>query len=149
MHICEKGAHIGGIERSIRVIKERALCMCHSVPYKKYPKLMTISLIGSVIYWLNHFPSKNGVSQTLSPANIVIGRPKPSFNHKKITFGSYAMVFTETTNTMKRRSVPAIALRESNDHGGFFFMSLHTGKRLHAYEWEELPIDDEVINRVE
>ena len=28
-------------------------------------------------------------------------------------------------------------------------MSLHTGKRLHAYEWEELPIDDEVINRVE
>ena len=28
-------------------------------------------------------------------------------------------------------------------------MSLHTGKRLHSYEWEELPIDDEVINRVE
>ena len=28
-------------------------------------------------------------------------------------------------------------------------MSLHTGKRLHSYEWEELPIDDKVINRVE
>ena len=79
-HICASDEHIGGIERSIRVIKERARCMCHSVPYKKYPKLMTISLIESVIYWLNHFPSKNGVSQTLSPANIVIGRPKPNFH---------------------------------------------------------------------
>ena len=126
IHICKKGAHIGGAERSIRVIKERARCMCHSVPYKRYTKLMTVSLIESVIYWLNHFPSKNGVSQSLSPANIVIDRPKPNFNHKKITFGSYAMVYTRTTSTMKRRSVPAIALKESNNHGGFFFMLLHT-----------------------
>jgi hypothetical protein len=28
-------------------------------------------------------------------------------------------------------------------------MSLHTGKKLHSYEWEELPIDDDVIARVE
>ena len=123
--------------------------MCHSVRYKRYTKLMTIPLIENVTYWLNHFPSKNGVSQSLSPANIVIGRPKPNFNHKKITFGSYAMVYTSTTSTMKRRSVPAIALKESNDHGGFFFMSLHTGRELHAYEWDELPINNDVIQRVE
>ena len=28
-------------------------------------------------------------------------------------------------------------------------MSLYTGKRLHSYNWQELPIDDETINRVE
>ena len=28
-------------------------------------------------------------------------------------------------------------------------MSLHTGKKLHSYEWEELPIHDDVIVRVE
>jgi hypothetical protein len=28
-------------------------------------------------------------------------------------------------------------------------MSLYSGKRLHSYEWKELPIDDDVINRVE
>ena len=81
--------------------KDQFDCMCHSVPYKRYTKLMTVSLIESVTYWLNHFPSKNGVSQSLSPANIVIRRPKPNFNHKKITFGSYAMVYTRTTSTMK------------------------------------------------
>ena len=28
-------------------------------------------------------------------------------------------------------------------------MSLYTGKRVHLYIWEELPIDDGVIQRVE
>ena len=28
-------------------------------------------------------------------------------------------------------------------------MSLYTGKRLHSYQWDELPIDDDVISRVE
>ena len=28
-------------------------------------------------------------------------------------------------------------------------MSLYTGKQLHSYNWQELPIDDETINRVE
>ena len=28
-------------------------------------------------------------------------------------------------------------------------MSLHSGKRIHSYIWEELPVDNEVIARVE
>ena len=28
-------------------------------------------------------------------------------------------------------------------------MSLHTGKRVHGYKWEELTIDEHVIGRVE
>ena len=28
-------------------------------------------------------------------------------------------------------------------------MSLHSGKQINIYEWQELPIDDDVINRVE
>ena len=50
---------------------------------------------------------------------------------------------------MKRRSVPAIALMESNDEGGHYFMSLLTGKEIHAYDWTSLPIDDDVKRRVE
>ena len=149
LHICEKGAHVGGIERSIRHVKERARCTCHAVPYKRYTKLMTKALVEGVIYWLNNFPSKNGISQTMSPASIVLGRPKPDFNHKRITFGSYALAYHDTDNTMKRRAVPAIALKESNEHGGHYFMSLHTGKQIHSYRWKELPIDQEVEDRVD
>ena len=28
-------------------------------------------------------------------------------------------------------------------------MSLHSGKRIHGYNWDELPIDDYVVERVE
>ena len=50
---------------------------------------------------------------------------------------------------MKRRSVPCIALRPSNNWGGYNFMSIQTGKKLHGYHWKELPMDDWVISRVE
>jgi hypothetical protein len=140
-----KNEHVGVIERAIRVMEERARCTCHAVPYKYYTKLMIQGLVACVIKWLNAFPSNNGVSSTMSPSNIVEAKPNPDFSHKRIVFGSYAIVYTGTDNTMNRRGVPAIALNESNDNGGHYFMSLYTGKRLHSYEWTELPIDDDVI----
>ena len=109
---------------------------------------MLVSLAEYAVYWSNAFPPSNGVSTTLSPVNIVLGRQKPNLNHKYITFGSYALVFVGTKNNMKSRSVPAIALKLSNEWGGYFFLSLITGKRIHAYAWEELPIDDDVVDRI-
>ena len=41
-----------------------------------------------------------------------------------------------------------ISTNKSNEHGGHYLMSLYTGKRFHIYEWEELPIGDDVIKRV-
>ena len=59
------------------------------------------------------------------------------------------MVYISRSNSMKSRSVPGVALKPSNNGGGQYFMSLYTGKRVHSYIWEELPIDDGVIQRVE
>jgi hypothetical protein len=148
LQICGANEHLGIIERSVRTIKERARCSCHAVPFKRHTKLMTKSLVKEVVSLLNAFPSKDGISSTLSPAAIVEGREKEDFNKPRISHGSYAMVHKGTTNTMKRRSVPALALQHSNNRGGHYFMSLYTGKRLHSYNWIELPIDDEVIDRV-
>ena len=85
---------------------------------------MVQSLIACVVKRINTFPSRNGIASIMNSAMIVDGKVNPNFNHKQITFGSYAMVFIGTTNDIKRRSVPAIALNESNDHGGYYFMSL-------------------------
>ena len=109
---------------------------------------MVQGLIAYVIKWINAFPSRTGISKTMSPSNIVEGKPKPDFTHKLIFFGSYAIVYTGTENNMNRRGVPSIALNESNDHGGHYFMSLYTGKRLHSYDWNELPIDEDVIDMI-
>eukprot|EP00957_Ditylum_brightwellii_P128843 9828774-Ditylum_brightwellii.AAC.1 len=49
---------------------------------------------------------------------------------------------------MNTREVLGIALTESNDRGGNYFMSLYTGREIHGYLWKELIISDEVIDRV-
>jgi hypothetical protein len=146
LHIYGRNEHVGVVKRSIQTLKERCRCMSNAVPFRRYTKLMTRHLVETAVYWLNSFPSANGVSQTLSPANIVLGRPNTDFTKPKISFGSYAFVYTGTTNTMKSRSVPGIALGPSNESGGYFFMSLYTRKRLHSYHWKELPIDQDVID---
>ena len=148
LNICANEEHVHVIERSIRTIKERCRCACYSVTYKRYTRLMTKNLVEGVIGLLNNFPSKNGVSQTMNPSMIVTGAQIPNYNVKRIVFGSYAQVHLGTTNTMKHRSVPAIALRSSNENGGHYFMSLFSGKRIHSHNWTELPIDDDVIARV-
>ena len=45
--------------------------------------------------------------------------------------------------------MPAVALRMSKTTGGHYFMSLYSGKRMHVFKWDELPIDEHVIERVE
>ena len=50
---------------------------------------------------------------------------------------------------MKYRSLPAIYLSKSNEHGGHYLMNLYIGNRLHSYEWEEIHIDDYEIKIVE
>ena len=149
LHIYGKNEHVGVAERAVRTIKERCRTMTHAVPYAKIPKLMVIALVKCAVLWLNAFPSADGVSNTVSPAEIVQGRPKPDMRCKRIVYGSYAMVHSDTKNNMKARSVPSIALNPSNMHGGHYFMSLYSGKVLHSYNWEEIPINDEVIGRVE
>ena len=148
-HIYGKDEHVGLIERSNRTVKEKARTMTHATPYNYIPKVMVIGLVTGVIKWINAFPSMNGVSKTMSPSTIVEGLPKPNMKYKRIVFGAHAMVYIGTNNKLDARSVPAIALNSSNQHGGHYFMSLYSGKRIHSYEWKEVPIDEEVIERVE
>ena len=71
---------------------------------------------------LNMLPFKNGVSSDLSTAAIILGSPNPYYNKLKITFGSYAQVYIDTTNSTKKRTVGVIELRPENRWGGHYFM---------------------------
>ena len=140
--------HVGVIERSVQTVKEQCRALCHSLPYKRYTKLIVHSLVENSIYWLNSFPSADGAHNHLSLATIVLGRGKLNFSKKHIAFGLYALTFNGTENNMKGRNTPCIALKPSNKHRGAYFMSLVSGKKIHAYQWTELPITDNIIDRV-
>ena len=149
LHAYAREEHVPTIERPIRSIKERCRSTVNGVPYKRMTILMVKSLVEGVVGMMNAFPSKQGISDTLSPSTIVEGKPKLDLKSKMITFGTYALIYVKTSNNMKSRAVPGIALRRSNSAGGHYFMSLHSGKRIHGYHWDELPIDEHAIERVE
>ena len=111
--------------------------------------MMIVSLIENVVKWLNAFPTKNGLCDTMSPSMIILGKKPPDMKDKSMSFGSHIITYTGATNTLKQRGVLAIALNEPNDQGGYYFMSLDTGHKIHSYEWKELPIPDENIITVE
>ena len=79
LHIYAKEEHVEFIENSIKTIKERARCVCHTEPYRIYMRLMMQSLVEGVIYMLNFFPSKNAISDTMGPAMLVEGKTQTLF----------------------------------------------------------------------
>ena len=66
-----------------------------------------------------------------------------------LNLGAYTQLFEGTKNTQRIRSVGAVALNPSSEKGGYCFMSLRTGKKLHSFIWTELPIIEEVITRAD
>ena len=117
IHIYAANEHVGVIERSIRTTKERCRCISHSMPYTMYSKFLTRCLLEFVVTRLNHLPSSNGVSEVISPATIVLRTDQLDCQYNTIGFG-YVVLYTTTTNDMKRRSVPCIALNPTNNFGG-------------------------------
>jgi len=150
MEIVAKNEHVPQVERSIRTIKERIRATVNSLPYKYYPRLMLSHLVLHIVKLLNLFPAENGLSSTLSPHTIISGSPTPTYKFFNLEFGAYVQAHENPsiTNTTSTRTTGAIALCPSNDHGGWYFLSLTTGKRIHRYAWTELPIPSDVVNRV-
>ena len=66
-----------------------------------------------------------------------------------LNLGVYIQLFEGTKNTQRSRSVGAVALISSNEIGGYYFMSLRTGRKLHGFIWTEFTITEEIIVRVE
>lgn len=152
LHTVAADSHVPEVERSIRTIKERQRATVHGLPYKRVPTVLCRALIQFTVRCLNMFPAPNGVSDTLSPLTIMTGYPTPSYDNLKIEIGAYAQVFEENnpTNTQKARTMGAIALNHlGHDSADMQFMSLLTGEVITRTSWEEMPITDLAIARVE
>jgi len=110
---------------------------------------MTKGMVEHIKQWVNAFPSSVGITGQYSPSNIIDGTENLDCNRNRIVFGAYAQAYTGTTNDMKSRTTPVISLYESNGFDGQYFMSLNTGRRIHARKWTQLPIDDTVVNGIQ
>ena len=78
---------------------------------------MRIQAVLQSALWLNMFPKKNGVSDTLSPHCIVGGRSVDYKIHCRVTFGTYCQVNDEPRrlNSSVARAAGAIVLGPSGN----------------------------------
>ena len=111
LKIYAKGGHIPIIDRSVQTTNKGECCTKHYVTYNRNTKLVTRSLVEYIIHSRNSFPLKGSIRKRLGSNTILLGNPSPNFNMKIIFFGFYTMLYTVTTNTFKRRSIPSIYLR--------------------------------------
>jgi Zinc knuckle len=149
LNVCANDEHVPEVERFIRTVKERARCMYHSVPFRRFPALLLKEMIMACVFWLNMFPPHDGVSDTISPRALMTGFHLDYRRHCRLEFGAYVQTHEEHDNSMHARTTGAIAIRPTgNRQGGYYFMSLTTGRRLTRNRWTELPMPQDVIDRV-
>ena len=151
VNLASSNEHVPEIERRIRVVKERCRATRHSLPFQRLPKLLTIHIVFHAVKLLNFFPTKGGISETLSPKTIMSGETLDYKKHLCLPIGQYCQVHEEELprNSLRPRTKGAISLGPSgNLQGGHKFMALNTGKKIVRRSWDAIPMPDTVIARV-
>ena len=142
--------HVPEIERQIRTLKERTRAIYCTLPFRKIPRRVIIEMVYAANYWLNMFPRKGGISQTMSPRTLLTGLTMNYNRHCRLEFGEYVQTHEEHDNSLNPRTIGALALRPTgNVQGGYFFFSLTTGKVINRMRWTSIPMPKDVIDRVE
>jgi hypothetical protein len=93
-----------------------------------------IHIVLNVVKMLNYFPTKGGMSDTLSPKIIMSGENLDYKKHLSLQVGQYVQVHEEANprNSQMPRTQGAISLgpRSGNLQGGMKFMALKTGQKI-------------------
>jgi len=112
---------------------------------------MKIEFVYFVILWLNAFSVKSGISQTISPRELLMRWCLDYKKHCRVQPGTYCEVHSEPvpTNTMAWWAHEAIALGPTgNLQGSVKFYCINTGQVLKRCSFTPMPMPDRVIKRV-
>jgi hypothetical protein len=120
LNVASNDEHVPEIERFIRTVKERTRCVYNIVPFPRMPSRMLVEMVQASVFWLNMFPPEDGVSDTISPRELIAGLKIDYNKHCKTEFGAYVQVHEDHDNSMHTRTTGAIALRPTgNAQGGY------------------------------
>jgi hypothetical protein len=116
-----------------------------------YPKALDDTPCAQCCQDAQFFPTKGGISDTLSPMTIMSGETLDYKKHLSLQVGQYCQVHEEDTprNSQSPRTKGAILLGPSgNLQGGYKFLALNTGKKITLRSWDVIPMPDRVIAHV-
>jgi len=140
------GAPVPVVERKIRLIKERVRAVYNTLPFVLPQRLMKW-LVTFAVKMINFLPTTNACDY-VSPYEKWCGRRADMKKDLKHEFGQYVQLHeSETDNSMKERTVGAIALAPvGNSIGSWYYFTLKTGAVVKRNSATELPMPDEIID---
>ena len=80
------------------------------LPFTRIPRIVLIQLVKNTVFWLNAFPSKDGISSIHSPRRIMVGYEVSYTKHVRILFGAYVQTHESHSNDMSNWTMGAICL---------------------------------------
>ena len=122
--------HVSEAERTIRTLKECTRGLLATLPFENMPRRMKIEFVYFMVLWMNAFPVKSGVSDKISPRELLLRWRLNYKKHCRVEPGTYCEVHDEPTptNTMTPRTHEAIALGPTgNLQGSVKFYCIHMG----------------------
>ena len=149
-----KNEHVGEIERLIQTVKGKGRCIVSEIRdlgVTHLPFAVVKALITFVVMWQNALLSKNGISQELSPREIVLRWQLDCKKHMKARFGAYCEVSDDSdiTNTQDDRSTPSMCLGPTgNFQGTYKFFNLLTGDVIKRRNFTVLPYPNRMIKKI-
>jgi hypothetical protein len=87
VNLASPNEHVPEIKQRIRVVKEQRWAARHSPPFQRIPKLLMIHIVLNAFKMLNFFPTKGGISSTLSPKTIMSGETLDYKKHLSLQVG--------------------------------------------------------------
>jgi acetolactate synthase regulatory subunit len=111
LNICGKDEERApDVEHCVSTTKERTRCTCDSTTIEHCPPRMIIEMVFMNIVWINGFPHRLGVSQTLSPCTIVTGLHIDCHKRCRVACGQHVQTQKKHDSSMEARAVGALAL---------------------------------------
>ena len=92
INLASSNKHVPGIERKIRVVKERCCAARHGLPFQRILELLTIHIVFQTVKLVNFFPTKGRISDTLISKTIISGEILDYKKQLSLQIGQYCQV---------------------------------------------------------
>eukprot|EP00804_Cyclotella_cryptica_P016673 CCRYP_001990-RA/>CCRYP_001990-RA protein AED:0.73 eAED:0.24 QI:0/-1/0/1/-1/0/1/0/427 len=154
VNITAKNEKVPEIERKIRHIKERVRSMKADLPYQVLPNIMIKRMVLHAGLLLNAYVNKQGISNEYSPREIILRWQLCWDKHCRHPFRAYGQAYDDPssteTNTQQARSRDVICMGPTgNIQGSYYFVDLSTKAVTKRRRFQELPVPDSIIKKVE
>jgi hypothetical protein len=121
----------------------------NTLPFTHMPPHLVIEMAKQAVFWLHSFPRVDGVSDHMSPREIMTGQSFDYAQHCRFEYGEYVQTHEQHDSSMTPRTIGALTLwPPGNAQGTWYFMSLSTGQVLKQNHATQLPMPHEVIDTV-